>query len=168
MEKVKEEVEIAYLASGCFWGSQYHLDKIDGVKETIVGYMGGTLDNPSYPEVKSGTTGHVETVKVVFDRDETSYEQVLRIYFETHDFTQVGGQGPDIGSQYRSVIFYNSEEQKQVAEKLIEELEKMGYNVATSLEPASTFWSGEDYHQYYYDKRGETPYCHIYKKIFDR
>lgn len=168
MVKERDELEIAYLASGCFWGPQYHLDKIQGVKETTVGYMGGTLENPSYPEVKSGTTGHVETVKVVFNRSETCYEEILRIYFETHDFTQVGGQGPDIGTQYRSVIFYSNEEQKRCAEKIIDELSKMGYKVATSLEPASTFWNGEEYHQDYYDKRGETPYCHIYKKIFNR
>lgn len=128
--------------------------------------MGGTLDHPSYPQVKTGTTGHVETVKVVFDPARVSFEEVLRLYFETHDFTQVGGQGPDIGSQYRSVIFYADEAQKAIARKLIGELESKGYKVATALEPATTFWIGEDYHQQYYDRKGEKPYCHIYRKIF--
>lgn len=111
-------------------------------------------------------TGHVETVKVVFDSSQTSYEDLLRLYFETHDFTQVGGQGPDIGTQYRSVIFYCDEQQKKMTEKYIGILTDKGYKVATALEPATTFWVGEDYHQHYYDKKGDTPYCHIYRKIF--
>ena len=82
--------ETAYFASGCFWGTQYHLEKVKGVDSTHVGYMGGTIDNPSYPEVKTGTTGHVETVEVIFDPSQTSFEQLVRLYFETHDFTQVG------------------------------------------------------------------------------
>lgn len=98
MEQTNPSVEIAYLASGCFWGTQYHLNKANGVLSTTVGYMGGTLDNPTYPEVKTGTTGHIETVKVVFDPAQVSFETVLRLYFETHDFTQTDGQGPDIGS----------------------------------------------------------------------
>lgn len=165
MEPTKQ-TETAFLASGCFWGTQYHLNKLPGVELTLAGYMGGTLDHPSYPQVKTGTTGHVETVKVVFDPARVSFEEVLRLYFETHDFTQVGGQGPDIGSQYRSVIFYADEAQKATAEKLIGELESKGYKVATALEPATTFWIGEDYHQQYYDRKGEKPYCHIYRKIF--
>ena len=159
--------ETAYFASGCFWGTQYHLEKVKGVDSTHVGYMGGTIDNPSYPEVKTGTTGHVETVEVIFDPSQTSFEQLVRLYFETHDFTQVGGQGPDIGSQYRSVIFYCNEEQKEIAERYIGKLFGMGFKVATALEPAGKFWIGEDYHQHYYDKKGETPYCHIYRKIFN-
>ncbi len=166
MESASLKIQKAYLASGCFWGTQYHLNKMFGVSATYVGYMGGNLDNPSYPQVKTGTTGHVETVEVLFDTEEVSYEQILKLYFETHDFTQIGGQGPDIGSQYRSVIFYSNEEQKVTAEKLIELLTRMGNKVATSLEPASTFWKAEDYHQHYYDKNGDSPYCHIYKKIF--
>lgn len=161
-----EKTETAFLASGCFWGTQYHLNKLPGVVLTLVGYMGGTLEHPSYPQVKTGETGHVETVKVVFDPAKTSYEEVLRLYFETHDFTQVGGQGPDIGSQYRSVIFYVDEAQKAMAEKQIGILTEKGYKVATAVEPATTFWMGEDYHQHYYDRKGEHPYCHIYRKIF--
>ncbi|NBH89270.1 peptide-methionine (S)-S-oxide reductase MsrA [Parabacteroides distasonis] len=131
-----------------------------------IGKIRGKIDNPTYPEVKTGMTGHVETVKVVFDSSQTSYEDLLRLYFETHDFTQVGGQGSDIGTQYRSVIFYCDEQQKKMTEKYIGILTDKGYKVATALEPATTFWVGEDYHQHYYDKKGDTPYCHIYRKIF--
>ncbi|MCC8199842.1 MAG: peptide-methionine (S)-S-oxide reductase MsrA [Tannerellaceae bacterium] len=158
--------QTAYLASGCFWGTQYHLNKIEGVLSTSVGYMGGETQHPTYPEVKTGTTRHVETVEVVFDPAITNFEDILKLYYETHDFTQVGGQGPDIGTQYRSVVFYVNEEQKQLTEKHIGLLTEKGYPVATALEPASTFWIGEEYHQHYYDKKGETPYCHIYRKIF--
>ncbi|MCD7978403.1 MAG: peptide-methionine (S)-S-oxide reductase MsrA [Tannerellaceae bacterium] len=166
MEQTHITKETAYLASGCFWGTQYHLNKLKGVLSTSVGYMGGELKNPTYPEVKTGTTGHVETVEVVFDPALTNFEEILKLYYETHDFTQVGGQGPDIGTQYRSVVFYVNEEQKQITEKYIAILSEKGYPVATALEPASTFWVGEEYHQHYYDKKGDTPYCHIYRKIF--
>lgn len=158
--------ETAYFASGCFWGTQYHFSKAPGVIETFVGYMGGSIENPSYQQVKTGETGHVETVMVLYNPDKISYLQLARLYFETHDFTQIGGQGPDIGSQYRSVIFYCNDEQQMLAEDTIETLNIMGYEVATALEPANVFWIAEDYHQNYYDKSGETPYCHIYRKIF--
>ncbi len=159
-------LEIAYLASGCFWGTEYHLQKLDGVKSTKVGYTGGHTEYPSYKEVCTGATGHAEAVKVVFDPSKVSYEEVLRLYFETHDPTQVDGQGPDIGTQYRSEIFYTSEAQKATAEKLIALLEGKGYDVATKVTPAAPFYEGEDYHQDYYDNKGTTPYCHIYKAKF--
>ena len=166
MEQNTNTKETAYLASGCFWGTQYHLNKLEGVEATYVGYMGGHVENPTYPEVKTGTTGHVETVKVVFDPAKVDFEQLIRLYFEIHDFTQEDGQGPDIGSQYLSVIFYTNERQKEIAEKYVGILTEKGYEVATSVKPASAFWMGEDYHQHYYDNRGERPYCHMYKKIF--
>lgn len=159
-------METAYFASGCFWGTEYHFMKAKGVKETTVGYMGGHTQHPTYKEVCTGETGHAETTEVVFDTTQTSYEDMVKLYFETHDFTQVGGQGPDIGDQYRSVIFYTSEAQKQVAEKYIGILTNKGYKVATILEKAPEFWSAEDYHQEYYDKKHGSPYCHIYRKIF--
>lgn len=161
-----QEFETAYLASGCFWGTQYHLSKMEGVIATYVGYMGGEVDTPTYEQVKSGTTGHVETVMVLFDPRKTSYLKLLRLYFETHDFTQVGGQGPDIGTQYKSVIFYCNDEQHYAAEESFEILIGMGYQVATLLKPAEVFWMAEEYHQLYYDKNGDTPYCHIYRKVF--
>ena len=160
--------ETAYFASGCFWGTEYHFMKAPGVRATTVGYMGGRTQNPTYKEVCTGTTGHVETTEVLFDTSKTSYEDLIKLYFETHDFTQVGGQGPDIGDQYRSVIFYVNEEQKKMAEKYIQILTDRGYKVATELKPAENneFWAAEDYHQEYYDKKNGTPYCHIYRKIF--
>lgn len=164
---MKENVETAYFASGCFWGTQYHFNKAPGVIATYVGFMGGKQENPSYQDVKTGETGHVETVMVMYNPAETSYLQLARLYFETHDFTQIGGQGPDIGSQYRSVIFYTNDEQVRIAEELIELLTSMGYHIVTALEPASVFWMAEEYHQDYYSKTGESPYCHIYNKIFD-
>ncbi|MCD8179040.1 MAG: peptide-methionine (S)-S-oxide reductase MsrA [Tannerellaceae bacterium] len=166
--KPNSHLQEAYFASGCFWGTQYHFDKIHGVVSTEVGYMGGSVKNPSYPEVKTGTTGHVETVKVVYDPEKVTYEQLVRLYYETHDFEQEGGHGPDIGPQYRSVIFYVNDEQRTVAENYKQILTEQGYKVATALEPASTFWrEQEEYHHHYYDKNGHTPYCHIYRKIFD-
>jgi len=164
----KSTTEAAYFASGCFWGTEYHFMKAKGVRVTTVGYMGGHVQNPSYKEVCTGTTGHVETTEVLFDNTKTSYEELIKLYFETHDFTQVGGQGPDIGDQYRSVIFYVDESQKTMAEKHIQILTEKGYKVATELQSAENyeFWDAEDYHQQYYEKKNGTPYCHIYRKIF--
>lgn len=155
-----------YFASGCFWGTEYHFMKAKGVRQTTVGFMGGRVDNPTYREVCAGGTGHVETTEVIFDPRETSYETLLKLFFETHDFTQKNGQGPDIGEQYLSVLFYETPEQKQLAEKYIAILRNKGYDVATSLRPADTFWEAEAYHQGYYQKKNGSPYCHIYKKIF--
>ncbi len=161
-----ENLETAYFASGCFWGTQYHFMKAKGVIETTVGYMGGHTQHPTYQEVCTGLTGHAETTKVVFDNSKTSYDEMVKLFFETHDFTQIGGQGPDIGDQYRSVIFYNSDKQKETAEKYIKILKEKGYTVATKLQPTSEFWKAEDYHQEYYEKKQGSPYCHIYRKIF--
>lgn len=160
--------EVAYFASGCFWGTEYHFMKAKGVRATTVGYMGGHTMNPTYKEVCTGTTGHVETTEVVFDSTQTTYEDLIKLFFETHDFTQTDGQGPDIGEQYHSVIFYANNEQKAIAEKYIKILTEKGYKVATQLRPAENneFWDAEDYHQEYYDKKNGTPYCHAYKKIF--
>lgn len=162
----KHTVEIAYFASGCFWGTEYHFMKAKGVLSTTVGYMGGRTTNPTYKEVCTGLTGHAETTEVEFDTSKTTFEDMLKLYFETHDFSQVGGQGPDIGDQYRSVIFYTSDAQKVLAQKYIDILKGKGYKVATILEKAPVFWSAEDYHQEYYDKKDGSPYCHIYRKIF--
>ena len=166
MKAGEKNQETAFFASGCFWGTQYYLMKAPGVISTTVGYMGGHTKNPTYQEVCTGQTGHVETTEVVFDNTKTSYEDLVKLYYETHDFTQVGGQGPDIGDQYRSVIFYSNDEQKQIAEKYINILTAKGYKVATILRPAPEFWKAEDYHQAYYEKKHGTPYCHIYRKIF--
>jgi len=166
MKQENNTHETAYFASGCFWGTQYHFMKAAGVISTTVGYMGGHTQKPTYKEVCTGETGHAETTEVVFDNTKTSYENMVKLYFETHDFTQVGGQGPDIGDQYRSVIFYTTEAQKQIAEKYVRILTDKGYKVATILQKAPEFWKAEDYHQEYYEKKNGTPYCHIYRKIF--
>jgi peptide methionine sulfoxide reductase msrA/msrB len=156
----------AIYASGCFWGTEYYLSQAEGVISTTVGYIGGHLKNPTYKQVCTGTTGHAEAVEVVFDPSKTTYEKLARLYFETHDFTQVNRQGPDIGEQYRSVIFYTDDSQKVVAEKLVKLLQAKGYKVATKIEKASEFYSAENYHQDYYEKSGGTPYCHIKREVF--
>ena len=165
-EPVEIHMEKAIFASGCFWGVEYQLQKLDGVISTSVGYTGGFLPNPTYKQVCTGSTGHAEAVEVVFDPQKVSYETLARIFFETHDPTQVDGQGPDLGTQYRSGIFYSSEDQKATAEKLIKLLEDKGLDVATELTPASEFYDGEEYHQDYYIKSGGTPYCHAFTKRF--
>jgi peptide methionine sulfoxide reductase msrA/msrB len=159
-------MEKAYFASGCFWGTEYHFMKAKGVKATTVGYMGGHTEAPTYKEVCTGTTGHVEVVEVEYDPSLTSFEEMLKLYYETHDFEQVGGQGPDIGEQYQSVVFYVNDEQKSMVEKYIGLLNNKGYKVATQLRSAPEFWEAEDYHQEYYDKKNGIPYCHAYRKIF--
>ncbi|MCT4623831.1 MAG: peptide-methionine (S)-S-oxide reductase MsrA [Schleiferiaceae bacterium] len=166
MNETATKTERAIFASGCFWGTEYFLQKVDGVISTTVGYIGGHVDNPTYREVCAKNTGHYEAVEVVFDPSKVSYEEVARVFFETHDPTQVNGQGPDIGPQYRSAIFYTSPAQKETGEKLIKLLEDKGMKIATEMKEATTFWTAEDYHQDYYDHKGSTPYCHGYRKLF--
>lgn len=159
-------IKKAYFASGCFWGTEYYFQKLGGIKQTTVGYMGGQLDSPSYQEVCTGETGHLETIEIEYNANSVSYDQLVKYFFETHDFTQTDGQGPDIGSQYLSCIFYNNEDEKRIAEENIKQLTQKGYKVATMLKPLSTFWQAEDYHQQYYEHNGKRPYCHKYTKIF--
>ncbi|WP_410492632.1 bifunctional methionine sulfoxide reductase B/A protein [Dysgonomonas sp. ZJ279] len=160
------DLDVAYFASGCFWGTEYYFMKAKGVTHTAVGFMGGHVDHPTYEQVCQKNTGHLETTQVEYNSTQTSYEDLVKLFFETHDFTQTNGQGPDIGPQYLSCIFYSDAEQKAIAEKYIKILENKDYKVATKLKPASAFWKAEDYHQQYYEHKGSTPYCHIYKKIF--
>lgn len=160
------QADTAYFASGCFWGTEFYFEKANGVITTDVGYMGGHVEHPTYKEVCTGTTGHVEATQVVYSPKETSYEDMVKLFFETHDFTQTNGQGPDIGPQYHSVLFYEGEEQHAIAKKYMEILRQKGYQVATRLQPVSDFWRAEEYHQNYYTHKNGTPYCHIYRKIF--
>ena len=162
----KVQTKKAYFAGGCFWGTEYLFQNAEGVISSRVGYMGGRKQDPTYREVCGGSTGHTEAIEVVYDPAETTYEKLARLFFEIHDPTQVNRQGPDIGEQYRSAIFYLDEEQKQTAEKLIRILGEKGYEIATELTPASTFWEAEEYHQDYYRNRGGSPYCHTRKEIF--
>jgi len=161
------KTEKAYFAGGCFWGVEYFFQKEKGVISTRVGYMGGTTENPSYEDVCTGTTGHAETIEVVFDPNTTNFEKLARLFFEIHDPTQIDRQGPDTGNQYRSEIFYTNDQQKKIAENLIKILKEKGYNVATKLTKAGRFWEAEEYHQSYYRKRNSLPYCHIRIKRFD-
>lgn len=165
--EMNKNIKKGYFASGCFWGTEYYFMKADGIKHTAVGFMGGHIDNPSYEQVCQKNTGHLETTEVEYDSTKISYEDLVKLFFETHDFTQTDGQGPDIGPQYLSCIFYSGQEEKNIAQKYIDILQNKGYKVATMLKPASTFWRAEEYHQQYYEHKGTNPYCHFYKKIFD-
>lgn len=162
----KIQLKKAIFAGGCFWGMEYQFEKIDGVKDAVSGYIGGSNANPTYKEVCNTNTGHAEAVEITYDASKVSYEELAKLFFEIHDPTQLNGQGPDIGEQYRSEIFYIDNKQKIVAEKLIHILKEKGYNVVTKLNKATTFYKAEDYHQNYYNKTGGLPYCHIYKKRF--
>ncbi len=155
-----EGLERAIVAGGCFWGVEYFMKKISGVRQVTSGYIGGNVVNPTYEEVCSGQTGHAEAVEITFRSEETSYRQILQDFFETHDPTQVNRQGPDIGSQYRSAVFYLTDAQRKTAEGLIEQLKKEGLYVATEVAPASRFYTAETYHLNYYESRGSLPYCH--------
>ncbi|MBO6026978.1 MAG: peptide-methionine (S)-S-oxide reductase MsrA [Bacteroidales bacterium] len=156
----------AYFSAGCFWGVEYYFKRLKGVTRTIVGFMGGELQHPSYKQVKTGTTGHLETIKVEYDPEVVSYDALIRYFFEIHDFEQVDGQGVDIGSQYLSAIWVGNLQEQAIAEKVISELTEMGYHVATQIKKVVTFYQAEDYHQNYLDLRQETPECHVYRKIF--
>ncbi len=156
----------AYFAGGCFWGVEYYLEAKKGVKEVTSGFMGGFTKNPSYRDVVYTKTGHIETVEVVYDPSIVSYEELTKLFFEIHDFTQVGGQGPDIGERYESYVFYGSEEERATAQKLIDILSVKAYKVATRLKQASVFYKADSSHQDYYERHNKQPYCHVYKKIF--
>jgi peptide methionine sulfoxide reductase msrA/msrB len=160
------DTEEAIFAAGCFWGVEYLFKQLPGVLKTEVGYTGGHTREPTYQEVCSGDTGHYEAIRVVYDPSKVSYKKIVMYFFEIHDPTQQDGQGPDLGEQYLSVVFYYDAKQEQTAFALIEELTRLGFKVATRLMPVSTFWPAERYHQDYYAKNGHTPYCHIYKKKF--
>lgn len=160
------DTEEAIVAGGCFWGVEYLFQQLDGVLLTEVGYSGGELQYPTYRDLCGKTSGHLEVVRVVYDPRKTDYQQIIRYFFEIHDFTQVDGQGPDVGSQYLSAIFYFDEQQKTIVKQVITELVDTGYLVATGLYPVTTFWPAEKEHQAYYLAQGNTPYCHTWRKIF--
>lgn len=161
-----EKLSHAYFAGGCFWGVEYYLEKLDGVKEVISGFMGGHVKNPSYYDVVRSNTGHLEAVEVVYDASKISYEKIARTFFEIHDPTQINGQGPDIGEQYLSAVFVNSDKERETIKKLIAELEANGYRVATKILKKVEFYPADESHQNYYDKKGNKPYCHGYTKRF--
>lgn len=166
LDFVPEKRARAIFAGGCFWGVEHLLKQKFGVISAISGYTGGKKSNPSYKDVTTGDTGHAEAVEVIFDYNQISYTDLTKFFMEIHDPTQVDRQGPDIGNQYRSEIFYTTDEQKKAAEEVIKILRERGYNVATKITAAKTFYRAEEYHQSYYLKKGGQPYCHSYVKRF--
>ena len=149
-------MEKATFAAGCFWGVEHRFRKVDGVTETVVGYIGGDKANPSYEEVCTGRTGHAEAVQVSYDPARISYEELLDVFWDVHDPTQVDRQGPDIGTQYRSEIFFHSPEQEsaaQAAKQALTDAGKYRNPIATAISAAPDFWPAEDYHQQYIEKR---------------
>ena len=156
----------AIFAGGCFWGVEYWFERVPGVLSASSGYIGGNKAEPTYEEVCGHGTGHAEAVEVLYDPARASYRGLAKLFFEIHDPTQVDGQGPDRGDQYRSEVFYTTPEQKQTAEALIGELKARGLKVATRVTEATQFWPAEGYHQDYYSKRGGAPYCHARKRLW--
>jgi peptide-methionine (S)-S-oxide reductase len=156
-------MEKATFGAGCFWGVQAAFDRIPGVAETLVGYEGGALENPTYRQVCTDGTGHAEVLQVTFDPEKVSYAQLLDTFFKEHNPTQLNRQGPDHGTQYRSVIFYHSPQQQAGAQAAITRLteeKKFSRPIVTQVTPAQTFWLAEEYHQKYLEKRGASS-CHI-------
>lgn len=157
----------AYFAGGCFWGVEYYLEELPGVISVVSGYMGGTKPNPTYRDVSGGRSGYLETVDVTYDPLVTDYKTLAKTFFEIHDPTQKGRQGPDVGSQYQSAVFYATPEERKIVEGLIARLKAKGYDVQTQLRQAKTFYRAETYHQDYYERHRKQPYCHGYVKRFD-
>lgn len=156
-------MEKATFAGGCFWGTQLDLDKVEGVLSTVVGYIGGHSENPTYEEVCTGQTNHAEAVEVTFDPTIVTFDQLLDIFWAFHNPTTLNQQGPDSGSQYRSAIFYHSDQQKTTAEESrarCEASDLWSDPIVTEITPASPFWLAEEYHQKYLEKRGQTISCH--------
>jgi len=156
----------AYYAGGCFWGVEHLFQSKEGVLNAVSGYLGGSLDNPTYQDVLTGKTGHLEAVEITYDPDQVSYQELTKFFFEIHDPAQTNGQGPDIGAQYLSAVFYSSEKEKEISQELVNLLKNKGFDVVTKIIPAETFWIAEDYHQDYYVNRNQQPYCHVYRKKF--
>ena len=156
-ENKTKTLQLATFAAGCFWGVEESFGKIKGVKSTMVGYTGGRHTNPTYKDVCTDLTGHAEAIQLQYDPQEVTYEDLLKVFWSTHNPTTKNRQGPDVGSQYRSVIFYHTPQQELSARRSIEELEKSGRfssRIVTEIVPASTFYKAEQFHQKYYQKRG--------------
>ena len=160
----KNQIELATLAAGCFWCTEAVFQRVEGVDEIRSGFTGGHIKNPAYREVVSGRTGHAEAVEIRFDPSVTTYEEILYIFFATHDPTTLNRQQHDIGTQYRSAIFYHSPEQKSIAEKVIQNLEEekvFSDPIVTEVKPAEFFFEAEQEHHNYYNRHPEQPYCRV-------
>jgi peptide-methionine (S)-S-oxide reductase len=156
--------EVATLGGGCFWCIEAVFDELEGVKSVESGYSGGSVPNPSYEQVCTGRTGHAEVVQITFDPQEIPFRDILEVFFAFHDPTTLNRQGADVGTQYRSVIFYHSPEQKATAEQVVQELEAAKIwpgRIVTQIEPFEEFYMAEDYHQEYFRLHGQQPYCQI-------
>ena len=154
--------QIATLANGCFWCSEAIFKRLKGVKSVLPGYSGGIVENPSYEQVCTGKTGHAESIQIEFDSTVTQYEKILDVFWHTHDPTTLNRQGNDIGTQYRSAIFYHDQKQKELAEKSKRDLEKAGVYkdpIVTEITPFKNFYVAEEYHKNYYEKHQDAPYC---------
>jgi len=163
MAQMQDEKKIATFGTGCFWGVEAAFRQIPGVLSTRVGYLGGTMQNPTYRDVCTGRTGHAEVVEVTYDPSRISYDDLLTVFWENHDPTTLNRQGPDVGEQYRSAIFYHDDEQKNTAIASKAERDGSGRHrnkIVTEITPASAFYEAEDYHQQYLEKRGLAT-CHI-------
>ncbi len=174
---VNTPTDTATLGTGCFWCTEAIFQQLDGVYSATSGYSGGHVNNPSYKEVCNGTTGHAEVIQVVYDPKKITFDELLEVFWQTHDPTTLNRQGNDVGPQYRSVVFYHNNEQKEKAEKYKAELDKSGaFNnpIVTEISPFSKFYAAENYHQDYYNQNGSQPYCNMvirpkvekFKKVF--
>jgi peptide-methionine (S)-S-oxide reductase len=164
LEGTGQDNRIATLGGGCFWCLEAVYLEMNGVEKVESGYTGGRVANPTYKQVCSGTTGHAEVVQVTFDPDVVSFREILQVFFTIHDPTTLNRQGADVGTQYRSAIFYHSEEQKHVAEEMIRELDATtiwGSPIVTEVTPIAEFYRAEDYHQDYYARNSRQPYCQV-------
>jgi peptide-methionine (S)-S-oxide reductase len=158
------QTQTATLAGGCFWCLEAVFDNLQGVTDVVSGYSGGNAPNPTYHDVTSGRTGHAEVVQLTFDPDQISFQEILEVFFTIHDPTTLNRQGADVGTQYRSAIFYHSEEQQQIAEQVIADLEKQkiwGDPIVTQVAPFEVFYPAEDYHQEYFANNPYQPYCQM-------
>lgn len=161
-EEIPAGKEVATLAGGCFWCLEAVYDDLQGVESVESGYMGGPGERPTYDEVCSGTSGHAEVVRITFDPGVVSFRELLEVFFVIHDPTTLNRQGNDVGTQYRSAIFYHSAEQKRVADEVVADLTKRAVydnRIVTEITPATTFWMGEAYHQEYFARNPAQPYC---------
>ena len=169
--------QAAYFATGCFWGAERRFWQLEGVIQTSVGYMGGNKSDPTYKEVCTGQTGHAEVCQITYNANIVSFEELLEVFWKTHDPTTLNRQGGDVGTQYRSAVFYHNATQKEIAEEIKNSLSKSGaYNapIVTTFEPLSVFYKAENYHQDYFNLNGSNPYCQMvvkpkvekFKKVF--
>ena len=159
-----KRIEVTTLGGGCFWCTEAVFNQLKGVEEIEPGYSGGNVENPSYEQVSTGKTGHAEVAQITFDPAAISFKEILQIFFSTHDPTSLNRQGADIGTQYRSVIFYHDDEQKAIAEQVIKEFSDEGAfdaPIVTQVEPLKKFYKAEDYHREYYKRHPEQPYCRV-------